>query len=122
MGSASSRDPELCLSSKPFSLGIRYLRWGTRIKVKLTEREADGAGPVGDLDRPGTSSLLCSAFQQFAMLLAADTPTGKGVREAALLRRQKELIYEQPRCSVKSSGRQKQKSLWISTLKKCLSP
>lgn len=72
----------MCLSSKAFSLGMRFLRWGARIKVKLTEREADGAGPVGD---PGISSLLCSAFQQFAMLSAADTPTGKGAREAVRL-------------------------------------
>lgn len=33
----------------------------------------------------GTQESLCSSFQQFAMLSAADTPTGKGTREAVRL-------------------------------------
>ncbi|KAK7816002.1 hypothetical protein U0070_014215 [Myodes glareolus] len=64
VGSACSRDPELCLSSKSFSLGMRFL-----------------------------SNLLC--FQ----LLTPQQGREPG-KQFGSLRRRKELIHKQPRCSV----------------------
>lgn len=75
---------------------------------------------LGTLTAMDLFSFLCATFQQFAMLSAADTPTGKGARQAAPFWKQKELIYKQPRCSVKSPGRQKQKVIGFRLSKKGL--